>query len=86
MTELELRVFLSGCYKEELVDKLVEVFGVLEDQAQQIEQMKRCGNCKYLETMYAWGENYCLYHATKRLLCRYPYQLAGCKHWEFDQS
>lgn len=54
MTELELRVFLSGCYKEELVDKLVEVFGILEDQVQQIEQMKRkielmkCRqNCKY---------------------------------------
>lgn len=41
MTELELRVFLSACYKAELVDKLVEVFGDLEDQAQEIEQMKR---------------------------------------------
>lgn len=86
MTEIELRLILRGSTKEELENKLVDLFGVIEDQAQQIEQMKRCGNCKYLETMHACGDNYCLYHSTKRLLCRYPYQLAGCKHWEFDQS
>lgn len=41
MTETELRLFLRGCRYEELEDLLVKVFADLEDQAEEIEQMKR---------------------------------------------
>ena len=40
MTETELRLILRGSTKEELENKLVDLFGVLEDQAHKIEQMK----------------------------------------------
>lgn len=84
MTETELRLILRGSTKEELENKLVDLFGAIDDQVQQIEQMKRCGNCKYLEIGYAWGVDYCLYHSTERVLDGDPYQLAGCKHWELE--
>lgn len=76
MTELELRVFLSGCYKEELVDKLVEVFGVLEDQAQEIEQMKR-----KIELMKS--RQNCMYGFEEK--CKHR-RCAPCSEWKLKEE
>lgn len=48
MTETELRLILRGSTKEELENKLVDLFGALEDQAHK-RKHRRCDPCSEWE-------------------------------------
>lgn len=78
MTELELKVFLMACDKEELVELLADVFADLEDKIQENEQKKR-----QIELMKC-REN-CMHGYDNKCKRRYI-RCIPCSEWELKEE
>lgn len=81
MTEqVEISVFNDKSYVR--VKDYLKLKEGNEQLKQQIEQMKRCGNCKYV--ILDWDSYYCHYFSPPRFLCGDADSMVACKHWELE--